>query len=144
LAENAHYMAVSDGYRFVLLSSTPEMRARDGHTVQLSALTDGRVLVSDEHTPINGREEHARRAIGEKLARETQRTFLETIPPGFSGRVQPAPPGSPYMAVSSGSRFILIPSSAEARALSGTTVDVLRDAHGRFAGLRPRERDRGR
>jgi hypothetical protein len=49
-----------------------------------------------------------------------------------------------YLEVSDGRRFILIPSSPETLALSGKTVDVSRDAQGRFVGLHPRDRDHDR
>jgi hypothetical protein len=50
----------------------------------------------------------------------------------------------PYLEVSDGRRFILIPASIETVALSGKTVDVSRDAQGRFLGLHPRDRDHDR
>ncbi len=90
------------------------------------------------------RQELARRAAGEALARATGRTFLETVPAHFRGRVQPGPAAMPYLEVSDGRRFILIPASIETVALSGKTVDVSRDAQGRFLGLRPRDRDHDR
>jgi hypothetical protein len=102
------------------------------------------VVVPDSPARAAERQELARRAAGETLARETGRTFLQTVPAQFGGRVQPGPAATPYLEVSDGVRFILIPSSPEARALSGRTVDVSRDAQGRFVGLHPRDRDHDR
>jgi hypothetical protein len=60
--------------------------------------------------------------------------------------VQPGTAGAGYLEVSDGRHIILVPASPEALALSGKTVDVSRDAQGRFVGLRSRDRDydRGR
>jgi hypothetical protein len=90
--------------------------------------------------------ELARRAAGEAFARESRMTFLASVPEGFAGRVRAGPAGSPYVAVSDGARFVLVPATpeAEALALRGRTVDVARDAQGRFVGLRDRSLDLGR
>jgi hypothetical protein len=88
--------------------------------------------------------ELARRTAGEAFARETRMTFLTSVPGGFAGRVQAGPAGSPYLAVSDGVRFVLVPATPEALALRGQTVDVARDAQGRFVGLHARGLDRGR
>jgi hypothetical protein len=142
---DARYLAVSDGQRFVLVVATREARGYLGRDVEVSRDESGRAVV---HTPprTHERQELARRAAGEALARATGRTFLETVPAHFGGRVQPGPAAMPYLEVSDGRRFILIPASIETVALSGKTVDVLRDAQGRFLGLRARDRDydRGR
>jgi type IV secretory pathway VirD2 relaxase len=82
-----------------------------------------------------------RRAAGEAFAREHRMTFLENVPERFAGRVQAGPEGSGYLAVSDGARFVLVPAARESRVLVGTTVEVTRDAHGRFVGLRPRGLD---
>ncbi len=71
-------------------------------------------------------------------------TFLEALPERFTGRVGEGPAGSAYCAVSSGARFVLVPATPEVLALRGRTVDVARDAQGRFVGLRPRDHDLGR
>ncbi len=142
---DAPYLAVSDGQRFVLVPATREARGWVGRDVEVSRDASGRAVV---HTPppAHERQELARRAAGEVFARATGRTFLETVPVQFRGRVQQGPPGTPYLEVSDGRRFILIPASIETVALSGKTVDVSRDAQGRFVGLRPldRDHDRGR
>jgi hypothetical protein len=85
-----------------------------------------------------------RRAVGENLARQTGQKFLEAIPSGFRGRVQPGAEGAPYVVVSDGTRFVLLMATGATRALRGQTVDVCRDAKGHFLGLRPRDLDRGR
>jgi hypothetical protein len=92
------------------------------------------------------RQERARQLAGETLARETRKTFLPTVPNGFRGWVQPGPEGAPHLAISDGRRFILVPATPEARALSGKTVEVSRDAQVRLVGLHRRDRDldRGR
>ena len=140
---DAPYLAVSDGHRFVLVPATREARACVGRVVEVSRDASGRAVV-DSPARADERQELARRAAGETLARATGRTFLETVPAHFRGRVQPGTAAMPYLEVSDGLRFILIPSSPEALALSGKTVDVSRDAQGRFLGLRPRDRDHDR
>ena len=140
---HAPYLAVSDGQRFVLVPASREARACVGRVVEVSRDASGRAVV--ESPPrADERQELARRAAGETLARATGRTFLETVPAHFGGRVQPGPAAMPYLEVSDGRRFILIPASIETVALSGKTVDVSRDAQGRFLGLRPRDRDHDR
>jgi hypothetical protein len=114
-----------------------------GRVVEVSRDASGRTVV-DSPARADERKELARRAAGETLARATRRTFLESIPAQFAGRVQPGPAASPYLEVSDGRRFILIPLSPETLALSGKTVDVSRDARGRFVGLHPRDRDHDR
>jgi type IV secretory pathway VirD2 relaxase len=142
MPHDAPYLPVSDGRQFALVPATREARSSVERIVDVSRDASGRVLVVPDG-PARAAEgqELALRAAGETLARATGRTFLETVPPHFRGRVQPGPAATPYLEVSDGLRFILIPSSPEARALSGKTVDVSRDAQGRFVGLRPRDRD---
>jgi type IV secretory pathway VirD2 relaxase len=145
MPQDAPYLAVSDGREFVLVPATREARSSMGRIVDVSRDASGRVVVvPDSPARAAERQELARRAAGETLARETGRTFLQTVPAHFGGRVQPGPAATPYLEVSDGVRFILIPSSPEARALSGRTVDVSRDAQGRFVGLHPRDRDHDR
>jgi hypothetical protein len=101
-----------------------------------------RLLLVEEHT---ARVELATlRAAGENLARQTGMKFWEAIPERFTGRVREGAAGSPYCAVSSGAHFVLVPATSEVLALRGRTVDVARDAQGRFVGLRPRDHDLGR
>jgi hypothetical protein len=140
---DAPYLAVSDGQRFVLVPATREARGCVGRVVEVSRDASGSAVV-DSPARAKEREELARRAAGEALACATGRTFLETVPVHFRGRVQPGTALMPYLEVSDGRRFILIPSSPETLALSGKTVDVSRDAQGRFVGLRPRDRDHDR
>jgi hypothetical protein len=140
---DAPYLAVSDGQQLVLVPATREARAYVGREVEVSRDESGRGVVRAPPRA-HDRQELARRAAGESLARATGRTFLETIPAHFGGRVQPGPAGMPYLEVSDGRRFILIPASIETVALSGKTVDVSRDAQGCFLGLHPRDRDHDR
>jgi hypothetical protein len=140
---DAPYLAVSDGQRFVLVPAAREVRGYAGRDVEVSRDESGCAVV---HPPSRAheRQELARRAVGEALSRATGRTFLETVPAHFAGRVQPRTAPMPYLEVSDGRRLILIPASIETLALSGKTVDVSRDAQGRFLGLRPRDRDHDR
>jgi hypothetical protein len=129
------HVAVTDGRRFVLIEATPEARAMDGRVVELHRDASGRLALVDEQ---------ARRELGEKLAHETRRTFLPTIPAGLRGDVQDGPKGSPFLVVSDGARFALILDTADARALVGKRVEVTRDPAGLYLGLRPDDRDRNR
>jgi hypothetical protein len=139
--EGSAYLAVADGKHFVLISGTREARSRMGQLVDVSRDASGRLRLVEE--PDN-RVELALRAAGEKVARQTGMTFLEAVPERFTGRVREGPAGSAYCAVSSGTRFVLVPATPEVLALRGRTVDVARDAQGRFVGLRPRDHDLGR
>jgi hypothetical protein len=139
--EGSAYLAVTDGERFVLVPDTRETRSRIGQLVDVVRDGSGRELLAEE---LADRLETARRAAGEKFARETRMTFLSTVPEGFRGRVEAQPRGSSYLTVSDGARFVLVPATPETLALHGKTVDVTRDAHARFVGLRPRSLDRGR
>jgi hypothetical protein len=142
--EGSPYVAVTDSRRFVLLPASPEARSRAGQTVEVSRDATGRAVLAQDGARVAERQELARRAAGEVLARETRQTFLPTVPPGFRGRVETASECSPYVAVSDGLRFILIPALPDSRALAGRTVDVARDAQGQFLGLRPRDRGQDR
>jgi type IV secretory pathway VirD2 relaxase len=139
--EGSAYLAVADGKHFVLISGTREARSRMGQLVDVSRDASGRLRLVEE--PDN-RVELALRAAGEKVARQTGMTFLEAVPERFTGRVREGPAGSAYCAVSSGTRFVLVPATPEVLALRGRTVEVARDAQGRFLGLRPRDHDLGR
>jgi len=85
-----------------------------------------------------------RLAVGRGMARESGQAFLESAPPGFRGHVERAPEGSAYLAVSDGMRFVLVPATREGLALTGKTVELALDAHGRVVGLRAPSLDRGR
>jgi hypothetical protein len=139
--EGSAYLAVTDGKHFVLVPGTREARSRIGQLVDVSRDASGRPCLVEERADRAGL---ALRAAGEKIARETGMTFLQAIPERFTGRVREGPAGSPYCAVSSGAHFVLVPATPEVLALCGRTVDVARDAHGRFAGLRLRDQDLGR
>ncbi len=135
------YLAVADGARFVLVPAAREARSRTGQLVDVARDSSGRPVLAEE---IADRRELARQAAGEMLARETQTAFLKTVPEDFVGRVQAGPAGSGHLAVSDGARFVLVPATPEALALHGRTVEVARDAQGRFVGLRARSLDRER
>ncbi len=139
--EGAPFVAVTDGVRFVLVPNSGEARSRTGQVVEVVRDGSGRPLLAEE---LAARLELARAAAGETFARDTGTAFLKTVPAGFSGRVYAGPPGSPYLAVSDGTRFVLVPATPEARALHGRTVGVARDERGRCVGIRAPGLDRGR
>jgi hypothetical protein len=77
------------------------------------------------------------------MAARTRQEFLAKTPDGFRGRVRVGPEAAPYAIVSDGARFVLVPASRELRALTGKTVVVARDGHGRLTMHAPdRDRDR--
>jgi hypothetical protein len=139
--EGSAYLAVTDGKHLLLVSDTREARSRMGQLVDVSRDALGRPCLVEQRADRVGL---ALRAAGEKIARQTGMTFLDAIPERFNGRVREGPAGSPYCAVSSGAHFVLVRATPEVLALRGRTVDVARDAQGRFVGLRPRDRDLGR
>ncbi|HXX69874.1 MAG TPA: DUF3363 domain-containing protein [Polyangiaceae bacterium] len=144
--EGAAYFAVSDGKRFVLVPDSREARSSVGRDVDIRLDANARVVIhTDGPARAAAREDLARRAIGEQLARQTRETFLPTVPDGFRGRVSSEPSAAPYLTVSDGTRFVLVPVTPEAHdlALRGSTVHVVRDANGRVVGLRL-DRDLGR
>jgi hypothetical protein len=132
---------VTDGVRVVLVPDALEARSRTGQLVEVVRDSSGRPVLAED---LADRRELARRAAGETFARENRMTFLGTAPEGFVGRVQAGPAGSGHLAVSDGARFVLVAATPDAFALVGKTVEVARDAQGRFVGLRPRSLDRGR
>ncbi len=136
--EGSAYLAVTDGKHFVLVPAAREARSQMGQLVDVSRDTSGHLRLVEQK---DNRVDLALRAAGEKIARQTRMTFLEALPERFTGRVREGPAGSPYCVVSSGTRFVLVPATSEVLALRGRTVEVGRDAQGRFVGLRPRERD---
>ncbi len=139
--EGSPYLAVSDGGRFVLVPDAPGLRSRTGQTVELVRDSAERLVLAEE---LAHRRELARRAAGEALARDTGMTFLRDVPAGFVGRVQAGPTRSGHLAVSDGARFVLVPATSEALANAGKAVEVARDVHGLFVGIRPRGLDRER
>jgi hypothetical protein len=128
------YVAVSNGRSFVLLKATPEAGALTGRDVELRREADGRVVLLDET---------ARRELGQRLARASNRTFLSQIPDRFCGTMTQGPSGASHLVVSDGVRFVLVPDSADARALLGKRVEVAGDRDGLPLGLRLNDRDRG-
>jgi type IV secretory pathway VirD2 relaxase len=85
-----------------------------------------------------------RRAVGREMARQSGQEFLESTPARFRGRLERGPEGSPYLAVTDGMRFVLVPDAPEARSRTGQLVEVVRDAQGRFVTLPSPSLDRGR
>jgi hypothetical protein len=84
-----------------------------------------------------------RLAVGERMATQTGQQFLAKTPERFRGRVQAGPEGAPYVVVTDGARFVLVPSSRELHALATKTIALSRDAQGRLT-MRADDRDRGR
>jgi len=84
-----------------------------------------------------------RLAVGERMATQTGQQFLAKTPERFRGRVQAGPEAALYLVVTDGSRFVLVPSSLELRALATKTIALSRDAQGRLT-IRADDRDRGR
>jgi hypothetical protein len=71
-----------------------------------------------------------RRAVGEGMTARTGQRFLDKVPEGFRGYVKAGPEGAPYVVVTDGSRFVLLPASRELRALNEKVVSVSRDDPG--------------
>ena len=139
--EGSPYLAVTDGVRFVLVPAARETRSRTGQLVDVVRDGFGRPVLAEE---LADRRELARQAAGETFAREHRITFLKAVPEGFVGRVQAGHAGPGHLAVSDGARFVLVPATPETLALAGRTVEVARDAQGRFVGVRAPGLDRGR
>ena len=85
-----------------------------------------------------------RRAVGGEMARQSGQEFLESVPTRFRGRLQRGPDGCPYLAVTDGARFVLVPDAPEARSRTGQIVELVRDAQGRFVARPSPSLDRGR
>ncbi|MGD0680211.1 MAG: DUF3363 domain-containing protein [Polyangiaceae bacterium] len=84
-----------------------------------------------------------RRTVGEAMATETRQQFLAKTSDRFRGRLQMAPDGAPYAVVTDGARFVVFPASREMRPLTGKTVAIAREGHGRLT-IRALDRDRDR
>jgi hypothetical protein len=84
-----------------------------------------------------------RRTVGEGMAAETRQQFVAKTPDRFRGRLQMAPDGAPYAVVTDGTRFVVLPASREMRPLTGKSVAIAREAHGRLT-IRALDRDRDR
>jgi len=69
--------------------------------------------------------------VGREMAQRSGQVFLESAPTRFQGRLQRAPEGSRYLAVSDGVRFVLVPDAPEVRSRTGQLVEVVRDGSGR-------------
>ena len=77
------------------------------------------------------------------MAAQIGQQFLAKTPERFRGRLQAGPEAAPYVVVTDGSRFVLVPSSLELRALATKTIALSRDAQGRLT-IGADDRDRGR
>jgi hypothetical protein len=129
----------------------PKSVARTGFGAEVRRAIERRrqTVVEVDSAPVAGQrdvrlQDVERRAIGRNIALRTGQEFLDCIPSGFRGRVEPAPDGGPYLSVSNGRTFVIVPVTAQTRALRTKTVEVLRDSQGRFLGIRARDIERGR
>jgi hypothetical protein len=102
-------------------------RALERRRVELRALG----IAPDDTQKLAKLSELEMRAVGREMAGLMGETFLDRLPDRFRGRVQGAPEGAPYVAVSDGTRFVLVPASRELGALVGKQVVVTLDARGR-------------
>jgi hypothetical protein len=84
-----------------------------------------------------------RRTVGKEIAGRSGQHFLDPPPAGFRGEVEQGSRDGRYVAVSDGVRFVLVPTSAQLRALQGQSVELACDAQGRLVAHRSRDRDRG-
>jgi hypothetical protein len=88
-------------------------------------------------------QELKRRAGGERMAARTGQQFLAETPDLFRGKVRAGPEGAPFVVVTDGLRFILVPASPDTRGSAGKAVEVARDPQGRLS-IRAFDRDIGR
>jgi hypothetical protein len=84
-----------------------------------------------------------RTTVGKEIAGRSGQHFLDPPPAGFRGEVEQGSRDGRYVAVSDGVRFVLVPTSAQLRALQGQSVELACDAQGRLVAHRSRDRDRG-
>jgi len=77
------------------------------------------------------------------MAARTGQQFLAETPDRFRGRLQVGPDGVPYVVVTDGARFVVVPTSREAGRFANKTVEVGRDAQGQLV-IRAMEKDLGR
>jgi type IV secretory pathway VirD2 relaxase len=87
-----------------------------------------------------------RRDVGRDVAARTGQTFVPSVPPEFTGRLDIASPNVPdaYAVVSDGRRFVVLRATSALRALRGKEVTVTRDARGRVLVGPALDRDIGR
>ena len=102
-----------------------------------------RGIVADEPRDGLGRQEMERRAVGEQMAARTGQRFLVETPDRFRGRLQVGPAREPYMVVTDGAGFVVVPTSHDAGRFANKPVVVGRDAQGRLT-IRAVEKDLGR
>ena len=78
-------------------------------------------------------QEVERLAVGEEMAARSGKVFVARAPEGFRGRVGvmgPAEAKTPYVSVSDGSRFVLVPATPALQQALGRVVELSRDRHG--------------
>jgi hypothetical protein len=162
-------MIVAHDARFMVLESSPELRALSGRTVAVAEDAQGRLHVHPDrdrsarpapapHGTLERpeaeqrliqaqlRQEGERRAWGDHLAL-TQGGEHVRFPMGFRGRVEvlaPTKGGQQFARVrDDAGRFALVPATAEARALHGRLAQIGQSPRGDLQ-LQPIGRDRGR
>jgi type IV secretory pathway VirD2 relaxase len=82
--------------------------------------------------------------VGKGIATRSGQVFMEKAPEGFRGRVQVIDgpqPGAAFVAVSDGSRFVLLRATEPLRAAQGKTVTLHRERDGRLLFRAAPERD---
>jgi hypothetical protein len=83
-------------------------------------------------------------ALGQWFAAQSGQKFLDKGPDSFRGRIRPLGEHAPYVVVSDGVRFVLVPTHGrDLRPLASNAVVVERNGRGRLV-VRTEERDRGR
>ena len=102
-----------------------------------------RGIVADEMRDGLGLQEMERRAMGERMAARTGQQFLAETPDRFRGRLQVGPESRPYVVVTDGARFVVVPTSHDAGCFANKSVVVGRDPQGRLT-IRAIDRDLGR
>jgi hypothetical protein len=87
-----------------------------------------------------------RHDVGKAVATRTGQTFVPSVPPEFTGRVDGGNPHVPegYAVVSDGRRFVVLRATSALRALRGKEATVTRDARGRVLIGPAIDRDMGR
>ncbi len=88
-------------------------------------------------------QELGRRAVGERIAARTGQRFLAETPDRFRGRLQVGLEGVPYVVVTDGASFVVVPRSHDDARFANKTVVVGRDAQGRLT-IWPMDRELGR
>jgi type IV secretory pathway VirD2 relaxase len=88
-----------------------------------------------------------RQAVGREMGSRSGRIFVAETPASFRGRVdlvKSTATSTPYVAVSDGSRFVLLRATAALEAMQGKRIELSRDARGQVRMRLAPDRDLGR